>query len=329
MLTVVSNVIQDNWKLITWVFFLILVLRTMQTKFALNGHQQTPLTPKLNSFSIKHPHYQTEFQHHRSHPQVLTFVGTAAGSMDQILMTDINTGHKKPYPHASTLGITSKLASYGSVTFDLEKDGYMDLFIAREDGVYFYKNNQDIAKPFSEAKIFDKQPGLTPYHLTIHDFNLDGNPDIRVRQFIDGNPMKEGPSVLLRNYNSYEWTDVSEENNEFNNMQTKKQSDDIEDGGHFIQIKLPKTMDYAGARVAVIVGKQMYVKYNQASTDQGDLALTFNLGAHDFIDRVRIRTIYNKEKTYLEPKIDSVLTVLPVVHFETGRNRWRRSSMGA
>ena len=263
-----------------------------------------------------HPSYRTQFELYKDSP-IYTFIGTPKNQNDIVLSDD-----NQPV----NLGLSSKNATYGSVILDLEKDNYMDLFIAREDGVYYYKNNQSLNKPFSAKKIMNKHPGFTPYHITIHDFNHDGNPDLYIRQFLDSDPTQNGPPVILRFYQSYEFIDITHTIGPIQ-LNTDKQSDDLNDGGNFIQIKLPKTIDYAGARVAIIIGKIAYTKYNIISSNQ-DLWLTFNLGNHTFIDRIRIRTIYNKDKVFLEPKINSVLEIEPTIQFEDNRNRWRPTSTG-
>lgn len=335
--------ISDNkWKIITWLICLLCVIIVARQKFNFNQYHITPVTPELNNFSIKHPYYKTEFKYHRTDPFILTFVGTAGGQKDEILinyptLNDLKLPYEQSVTKGNTfsnekredLGIASTKASYGSVAFDLDKQGYTDLFVTREDGVYLYKNTNNFSSiPFKEIKILDKQSGLTPFHLTIHDFNLDGNPDLFVRQFYDDNPMKEGPYIILEFYKNLRWINATDKYNNIN-IPSSHQSDKINEGDHFIQINLPKIIDYATSRVAVIIGNQMYVKYNQINSDQGDLNLTFNIGKNKSIDRVRIRTIYNKEKVYLEPKIDSILTVNPVVHFEAKDNNTRMTSMGA
>lgn len=335
-----ESILNSKWKIMIWLICLLLVIIIAQQKFNFYKYQITPATPSLNMFSIKHPYYQTEFQYHRTDPHILTFIGTTAGKKDEILINYPTLNELKlSYENSEALGIVSTKATYGSVAFDLDKQGYTDLFVTREDGVYLYKNTNNFPSPvssplkssslaFREMKLLDKQPGLTPFHLTIHDFNLDGNPDLFIRQFYDDNPMKEGPYVILQFYKNLKWINVT---NKYENITipTSHQSDKINDDDHFIDIKLPKTIDYATCRVAVIIGNQMYVKYNQINSDQGNLNLTFNIGKNKTIDRVRIRTIYNKEKVFLEPKIDSLLTVNPVVHFEAKDNNSRMTSMGA
>lgn len=321
---------KSKWKIMIWLICLLLVIIVVRHQFNFHKYQITPTTPLLNTFSIKHPYYQTEFQYHRTDPFILTFIGTTSGKKDEILINYPTLNELKlPYEQSDALGLTSTKASYGSVAFDLDKQGYTDLFITREDGVYLYKNSNNFpVQPYKEMKIFNKQPGLTPFHLTIHDFNLDGNPDLFIRQFYDDNPMKEGPYVILQFYKNLKWINAT---NKYNNITipSSHQSDKINEGDNFIEIQLPKIIDYTTCRVAVIIGQQMYVKYNQINSDQGKLNLTFNVGKNKTIDRVRIRTIYNKEKVFLEPKINSILMVNPVVHFEAKDNNSRMTSMGA
>lgn len=115
--------------------------------------------------------------------------------------------------------LSSKLATYGAVSVDLDKDGYTDLIVTREDGVTLYKNIKNTGK-FKIIKIMDKQPNYTPIGLAISDYDKDGNADIFVSQFIDmnlavpnqfDNPSKHAPNVMLRGIGNNKFKNVSEE----------------------------------------------------------------------------------------------------------------------
>lgn len=116
-------------------------------------------------------------------------------------------------------GLSSKLATYGAVSIDLDKDGYTDLIISREDGVTLYKNIKGSGK-FRSIKIMDKQKDATPIGIAVSDYDKDGNPDLFISQFIDvplakasqfDNPVKHAPNVMLKGINNHQFKDVSKE----------------------------------------------------------------------------------------------------------------------
>lgn len=143
------------------------------------------------------------------------FVTGAQGQDDALLLYDKDENRMRNIIEGT--GLSSKKATYGAVSIDLDKDGYVDLIVAREDGVTLYKNNKGIFKPI---KIMDKQAGFTPIGLAVSDYDKDGNPDIFVSQFIDydlsspsefDNPEKHAPNVMLKGIGNNKFKDVSKE----------------------------------------------------------------------------------------------------------------------
>ena len=83
----------------------------------------------------------------------------------------------------SKTNIDSLEATHSAVSVDLDKDGYVDLLVARQTGVFLYKNNKDGI--FTKSLLLKKQKDSTPLAISISDYDKDGNPDIYVSQFID------------------------------------------------------------------------------------------------------------------------------------------------
>lgn len=235
---------------------------------------------------------------------------------------------------ASELGLDSKLATYGSVSFDLDKDGYSDLIVAMEDGVRLYKNNLAGGQPFSSKLIMPKREGLTPFSIIVHDFDRDGNPDLYVRQFMDHNPAQEGPSVILRYLPSYEFLDVTHtvpqlKIKEILQLATNQISDAPVLSASQLVVKLPNTAEFVSARVVLVVGTNNHVKYNLVGSDLvQNSTLIFSLSPSDKIDKVKVRTIYGKEYNYDQQPLNTVLKVNTTPLFDATNNIWRSTSMG-
>ena len=234
---------------------------------------------------------------------------------------------------AKEMKLDTLTKTYGSVSFDMEKDGYSDLIVAMDDGVWLFKNNLSGGKPFSCKKVMDRQhKDLYPDSLIIHDFDRDGNFDIYVRQrYQETN--QEGPSVVLRHTGSYEFVDVTSVTGEMELQRIlkcakEKYLSDPITGNNNLIIKMPNNIEFAGCRVTVVAGSQNLVKYNLIGTELvQNSTLVFNIKGK-YVDKVKIRTIYGKDYNYDQQEVGSVLKVQPVAHFEASRNLWKSTSMG-
>jgi hypothetical protein len=148
--------------------------------------------------------------------QETIFVTGAQGQDDGLLIYDKEKNIMKNIIKGT--GLSSKKATYGAVSVDLDKDGYIDLLVTREDGVTLYKNQKD--STFKPIKIMNKQKGFTSIGLAISDYDKDGNPDIFVSQFIDynlaipnqfDNPSKHAPNIMLKGIGNDKFKDVTKE----------------------------------------------------------------------------------------------------------------------
>jgi hypothetical protein len=103
---------------------------------------------KLSIITSNDPHY-TEYKTgndidiYRDGTKAV-FIGTGVGSEDVLLIKDNTTDTYQNI--ISKTNLSSKHKTYGSIVYDLDGDGYDDLLVAREDGVYLYKNEKGTGK---------------------------------------------------------------------------------------------------------------------------------------------------------------------------------------
>ena len=109
-------------------------------------------------------------------------------------------------------------SSYGAASVDVNLDGYTDLLVARDSGLYLYLNQNSI---FTKHKlVIEFAASETPLSLALADINRDGLIDIYVACFSKpehisaipfGTHKYPGSGKLLLNKGSYNFTDISKE----------------------------------------------------------------------------------------------------------------------
>lgn len=272
-------------------------------------------------------HYPTLIQLYQDENEgVAKFVGQGVGVPNQLLTP---TGDL-----ATEMDLAETKATYGSTSIDLEKDGYSDLIVTMEDGIWIYKNNLKGGQGFSKKMVMKKKVGLTPVGVVVHDFDRDGNLDLYVMQ-VDDQTGQIATPILLRHMGQYEFVDVTSPTRMqeiIADIRTKSNgylSDVLPEGGDHFIVKMPNNIEFASARVVLVSGLKNRVKYNLVGTGLvQNSTLIFALGSSDKIDKVKIRTIYGKEYNYAEQEPNGILIVEPMPHFESSRNIWRSTSMG-
>lgn len=323
------------------IIFLISILVLWGLLVLSNKNNQIKNSTTTNSSlfsSIKHPNVKPTFL--QLYPDenlgVYKFIGRPEGQPNQLLGSQ---GEDR----AEEMGLNSPKATYASLSFDMEKDGYSDLICCMKDGIWIYKNNLANGKPFSCLQIYHLDPNdhIVPNGLVIHDFDRDGNFDIYVRLFKQNQltgGLTEIDPVVLRSNGPYEFVDISCQLGTMQMRHILQKGLTGCDGkgtylsdqpsGHDLIVKLPNTVDFVSCRVAVIAGLNTLVKYNLVGNNLvQNGTLVFNIpGKH--IDMVKVRTIFGKDYNYDQQKVNSVLHVNPIVHFDSSRNLWRSTSMG-
>ena len=109
-------------------------------------------------------------------------------------------------------------ATMGAVSIDLEGDGFADLFVARESGVWLHRNGP--AGVTSEKLPLELADNTTPLSIAIGDVNKDGWADLYVSGYLNKSDVVSevvfsenhgGYSYLFMNNGDNTWRDASEE----------------------------------------------------------------------------------------------------------------------
>ncbi|PCI21376.1 hypothetical protein COB64_00645 [Candidatus Wolfebacteria bacterium] len=108
------------------------------------------------------------------------FVGGSVGQPDALF--SYKNGEFKNIIEGTGLSNIEE-GTYGALSIDSDNDGDIDLFIARDSGVYMYINRDKI---FSETKIeLELEKNTIPIAIASGDINKDGLIDLYISTFID------------------------------------------------------------------------------------------------------------------------------------------------
>ena len=105
--------------------------------------------------------------------------------------------------------------TYGSIALDLDKNGYTDLLVARDSGIWLYSNNNG---RFSGEKLnleIDEQ--TVPLSVAVADINRDGLFDMYVSGYI-GLDYVEGQTIFNKEYGGISAMYLNLGNNQFSNI---------------------------------------------------------------------------------------------------------------
>ena len=140
------------------------------------------------------------------------FIGGGEGQEDSLLsyrentFTDIIGGK----------GLSSLSATHGATSLDMDKDGDVDLLIARDDGVYLYLNQGGI---FEGKKIpIALPPNSVAFDIAVSDIDHDGDGDLYISTFVElpsfksatyNDPGHAKTNLLLLNNGDLSFTDIT------------------------------------------------------------------------------------------------------------------------
>ncbi|KCZ56156.1 MULTISPECIES: CRTAC1 family protein [Hyphomonas] len=93
-------------------------------------------------------------------------------------------------------------ATMGGVSVDVDRDGWTDLILARESGVWLYLNSS--GRLGDGRTIFKPEAGTTALSVTPGDVNADGHVDLYVSGYIS-NDRVEGQTIFTRPYGGYSY----------------------------------------------------------------------------------------------------------------------------
>lgn len=174
-----------------------------------------------------------DFTRHWNHTKVHPFTGAAAIDIDGDGKNEFFIGGGDDQDDAlfayengklsniiAGRNLSSKTATYGATSIDIDNDDDVDLIIARNDGVYIYLNNKGI---FTEKKLVINLPqNSVPFSVAVSDIDRDGDGDLYVSTFVDfphfksatfNDPNRAKPNLMLLNDGHLNFTDITKSSN--------------------------------------------------------------------------------------------------------------------
>ncbi len=142
------------------------------------------------------------------------FVGGGASQPDALFV--YKNGNFKNIIESAKISKT-KEGTYGAVSIDVNNDNQIDLFVARDSGIYLYINNNGV---FSERKItVDFEENTIPIAIAAGDINKDGFVDLYISVFANlanfktlkfNDPSNERSNVMLLNNGDNTFKDITQ-----------------------------------------------------------------------------------------------------------------------
>ena len=156
----------------------------------------------------------TGFTHAMNLKKSLPFTGAAAIDIDGDGVDEIFSGggndqddgffkyNGEALDAMGNLGVNKSagVATFGAASIDATKDGRADLFVAREDGVFFYTNT---GNGFTGKKVdFSLDKTSMPLSIALADINKDGAVDLYISNYIR-NEYVEGETIFNKEYGAF------------------------------------------------------------------------------------------------------------------------------
>lgn len=135
-------------------------------------------------------------------------LGGGRGQNDGIFGFDTEQGRFVDLSDTHGISKGAEDATMGGVSIDVDKDGRVDLLLARESGIWLYRNT---TSGFAEERLpLDINASSTALSIAPGDINQDGNLDLYVSGYIK-NDLVEGQTIFYRPYGGYSHLFLSNE----------------------------------------------------------------------------------------------------------------------
>ena len=115
-------------------------------------------------------------------------------------------------------GLSNLSAGYGPTSIDIDNDGDVDLFVARQNGLFLYLNNNGA---FTEKQIPLNLPkDSVPLSIALGDIDRDGDADLYISVFVAFSAFKSATfndpehaklNIMLRNDGNLNFTDITKQ----------------------------------------------------------------------------------------------------------------------
>lgn len=182
------------------------------------------------------------------------FVPTEKGKSDKLLVK--SKKDNKLIDVADKTGLSSKNHTHGCISLDLDKDGYSDLLVARDDGVTLYKNIKGTGQ-FKAIKLLEnnenKSIGLLLSDLSnkkqvLHTSDFENLKENKDSKMINLNLSSDGDSKLLSvtNNDILNHMELKNQPNAYHPDHNIKYFEDIKDLNEHFSSSKDKTLQLVG-----------------------------------------------------------------------------------
>ena len=106
-------------------------------------------------------------------------------------------------------------ATHGAASIDIDNDGDVDLYTARESGIWFHEN---VGTSFASKKLpIELADNTTPLSIGFGDINQDGLADMYIAGYIKIE-LVEGETIFAENYGGYSYLMLNEGDNQWKDI---------------------------------------------------------------------------------------------------------------
>ena len=200
---------------------------------------------------------------------------------------------------AAGLGLETKYLGWGTMFFDMDNDGWLDLIVANGH-VYPEVDKYHLGSDYQEPRLLYRNKGDGTYANISSQSGTGITTPASSRGLAVGDLWNDGrQSIVISNMNAEPSLLVNEAKN----------------SNHWIAFKLVGTKsnrDAIGAKVTLKVGSRNFVdevRSGSSYLSQSDIRVHFGLGATDSITGVEVRWPNGISETFVTPKVDTIQTL--------------------